>query len=47
MESKRKIEKSNGNGEIILVDNPDYINDEGNFKKHRKPLPKPKKKKRK
>ena len=46
---KRMIEKTNGAGETIMVEDPDYYNEEGCFvKKRRKPTNiSPKKKKRK
>ncbi len=47
--SGRKDIKYDGNSNAIVVDNPNYFNEEGNFKKHRnKPTNlTPKKKKRK
>jgi len=47
----RMIEKTNGKGETILVEDPQYLNDEEGFKKlRRKPTnytpPKKKRKKR-
>lgn len=43
------IEKSDGNGNTYLVENPDFYDDEGNFRKYRNPMTHktPKKKKRK
>ena len=35
MRPTRKILKTGGNGEEYLVDNPDFIDEEGNFKKYR------------
>lgn len=46
----RQIEKSDGNGNLMLVDDPDQFNDEGEWSKIRKKKPSsttPKKKKRK
>ena len=45
---KRKIEKTDGKGNTILVDDPDWMDLDGNFKKlRRKPTnTTPKKKKR-
>lgn len=45
----RMIEKTDGSGNTILVENPDYINNEGFFQKKRKKVTNltPKKKKRK
>lgn len=46
---KNKTFKTDGNGDTMIVDNPDYINSEGNFRKYRNPMSHltPKKKKRK
>lgn len=47
--NKRLIEKTDGNGNTYLVDNPEYFDENGKFKKYRNPMShlKPKKKKRK
>ena len=49
MKPPRLIEKTDGNGKTYLVDNPELIDDEGNFKKYRNKQTHltPKKKKRK
>lgn len=46
---RNKIFKSNGRSELVLVDNPDYIGGDGNFRKHRRVITNisPKKMKRK
>jgi hypothetical protein len=45
----RMIEKTDGNGNTILVEDPDWVTEDGYFKKHRKKVTNftPKKKKRK
>jgi hypothetical protein len=45
----RMIEKSDGRGNIYLVENPDFYDEDGNFKKYRNKQSHltPKKKKRK
>jgi hypothetical protein len=49
MKNNRKIYKTGGNSEEYLIDNPDFLDEDGNFRKYRNPLThlKPKKKKRK
>lgn len=46
---QRMIEKTGSNSESYLVPNPDFQDEDGNFRKHRNPMThlKPKKKKRK
>ena len=43
------VEKTDGNGNIVMVEDPDWMDDECHFKKHRKKITNltPKKKKRK
>lgn len=47
--TKDKITKSGGKGELLIVDNPDFQNEVGEYKKYRNPMRHltPKKKKRK
>jgi hypothetical protein len=49
MKINKKIEKTDGYGNIYLVENPDFYDEDGNFRKYRNPMThlKPKKKKRK
>jgi len=49
LKAHRKITKTDGEGNLIVVDDPAYLNDEGNFHKVRKKPTNftPKKKKRK
>jgi hypothetical protein len=49
LETHRKTTKTDGEGNVMIVDDPKYFNDEGLFHKHRKKPTNftPKKKKRK
>ena len=49
MKNNRKIYKVGGNQDEYLIDNPDFYDEDGNFRKYRNPMThlKPKKKKRK
>lgn len=46
---ERKIEKTDGKGNIHIIDNPNFYDEDGNFRKFRNKMThlKPKKKKRK
>ncbi len=49
MQEKRMIEKTDGNGNTFMVENPEYLTLEGKFKKVRRKITNltPKKKRRK